>query len=81
MIEMSTSFDLSGLAKLLESKGAQHNHYSLGVHQDERTCLLPVGSGWEVYYAERGRCEDLRAFGSLSEAGEYLVQALCPGLK
>lgn len=81
MIEMPTSFDLSSLAKMLESKGAHHNHYSLGVHRDERTCLVPLGDGWEVYYAERGRREDLRVFGSLAEAGDHLVQALCPGLK
>lgn len=81
MIEMPTSFDLSSLAKLLESKGAHHNHYSLGIHRDERTCLVPVGNGWEIYYAERGRREELRAFTSLEEAGEYLVQALCPRLK
>jgi len=81
MIEMPTSFDLSSLAKLLESKGANSNHYSLGAHRDERTCLLPVGNGWEIYYAERGKREDLRVFASLEEAGEHLVQVLCPGLK
>jgi hypothetical protein len=78
---MPTSFDLSGLAKLLASKGVNSSHYSLGTHRDERTCLVPVGSGWEIYYAERGKCEDFRVFASLEEAGEHLVQVLCPGLK
>lgn len=67
---------LEQLAVHLQDRGLSPTHYSLGRHREERTCLIEDGGRWLVYFAERGRREDMHAFASLEEAGAFLISEL-----
>ena len=66
------------LAFELDSLGVPRSHYSLGRHRDERTCLVEDGGRWQVYYAERGRTENLHEFATFAEARQHLLKELVP---
>jgi hypothetical protein len=69
--------DLSELARELKDLGVPENHYSIGVNQNERICIVFDGAQWIVYYSERGRMENLREFLNFADAKiEFLNQVI-----
>lgn len=60
--------NLNKLARDLKSQVASKNRYSIGINQNERTCIVNEGSEWLVYYFERGLMTDLKEFKNLEDA-------------
>lgn len=57
----------------LESSGVRLDAYSLNGPSDEAYCLESSGTGWVVYYSERGIESGKKTFGSEAEACEYFA--------
>ncbi len=60
----------------LESAGVRKDAYSLTGPSDEAYCLEQSGSGWAVYYSERGIESGKKIFPSESEACEYFASTV-----
>ncbi|TWR83085.1 hypothetical protein FJD38_24375 [Pseudomonas saxonica] len=68
---------LSKLADELKILGTPDNHYSIGINQNERTCILNDGKKWLVYYSERGQMTDLKEFKKFEDAKiEFLARLI-----
>jgi hypothetical protein len=74
MSQSSQPQELRALAAKLAAVGVPSGRYSLGKHQNERACLVEADGQWLVYYAERGRREDMHTFSTFAEAGELLFR-------
>lgn len=69
--------NLNKLAGELKSKGDPNNHYSIGINQNERTCIVNKGTKWLVYYSERGQLTDLKEFKDFEDAkAEFLSRLI-----
>ena len=68
---------LSKLADELKILETPDNHYSIGINQNERTCILNDGKKWLAPYSERGQMTDLKEFKKIEDAKvEFLARAI-----
>ena len=67
---------MNALTFELNALNIPSSYYSIGQHQNERTCLLESDDEWLVYFAERGRREDLHKFSNFIDAREFFLSVL-----
>lgn len=69
--------NLNKLADELKALEIPGNHYSVGINQNERTCIVNDGKKWLVYYSERGQMTDLKEFKKIEDAkAEFLARLI-----
>ncbi|WP_045690346.1 hypothetical protein [Hymenobacter sp. AT01-02] len=66
-----------GLQQALATIGAPAHAYSLaGGLPNEAYCLDSRGSGWEVYYSERGNMNRIASFDNEAQACQYFLDLI-----
>ena len=76
-MESFKTTSLNKLADELKTLGSPDNHYSIGINQNERTCILNDGKKWLVYYCERGQMTDFKEFKKFRDAKiEFLARLI-----
>lgn len=76
-MESTKITNLNKLTKELKIPGTPKNSYSIGVHKNERTCIIFNDNKWSVYYSERGKTEELKEFENFIDARlEFLKQLI-----
>ena len=69
--------NLNKLAGELKTLETPDNYYSVGINQNERTCIVNDGKKWLVYYSERGQMTDLKEFKKFEDAKiEFLARLI-----